>query len=322
MKTDQRDYDISFDNYIKDEAGEFSICREERQYALFLSNILRYYSCHDKREQLRNRDPEAYKFLAEIFRVCSNGKAIEEKRGADGGTADSTDRTIRNSFIIKEVYYEAAFMRDFLERKRRIELTLTGKNAVLNKTFRHTDYSLQDKDHIFCDSFNYRLLNYVIKSRSGKLPLSDEAVKAITEVNYGHNSISIDLGSDEKLLLRSMMNAKPDIAVIYEEGNKNYLLFLECKFESGEDYYKDSENKEIEHLSQREVQWHIADFLTSSDEEKGCHMKYKGKEVNCSLWMKEEEGKRKSVKVEFCRKKHDDRLEISKLIQIEKKLFI
>ena len=32
--------DLSIDNYI---SNEFSICREERQYALYLSNVLRYY---------------------------------------------------------------------------------------------------------------------------------------------------------------------------------------------------------------------------------------------------------------------------------------
>ena len=31
---------LSIDNYVKD---NLSICREERQYALYLSNVLRYY---------------------------------------------------------------------------------------------------------------------------------------------------------------------------------------------------------------------------------------------------------------------------------------
>lgn len=47
-----------------------------------------------------------------------------------------------------------------------------------------------------------------------------------------------------------MMNTKPDIAVIYKDGDSNHLLFLECKFESGEDVYEGGfRQSEIQNLT-------------------------------------------------------------------------
>ena len=45
--------DLSIDNYISD---EFSICREERQYALYLSNVLRYYGKNPKNPNKKDAD--------------------------------------------------------------------------------------------------------------------------------------------------------------------------------------------------------------------------------------------------------------------------
>ena len=58
------------------------------------------------------------------------------------------------------------------------------------------------------------------------------------------------------------MNSKPDIAVIYQKNGQRYLLFIECKFESSEGRY--------DSLSQREVQYHIADFLCGYLNERNC----------------------------------------------------
>ena len=56
-----KELDLSIDKYISD---EFSICREERQYALYLSNVLRYYG---KDPQNRIRDNEK---VENIFKAC------------------------------------------------------------------------------------------------------------------------------------------------------------------------------------------------------------------------------------------------------------
>ena len=81
----------------------------------------------------------------------------------------------------------------------------------------------------------------------------------------GQNKIEI-LGDMKRIqaVIREMMNATPDIAVIYSitekdtdgqhKPDKNYLLFLECKFESNESSYESG-------YRQREIQGKIADFL-------------------------------------------------------------
>ncbi len=71
------------------------------------------------------------------------------------------------------------------------------------------------------------------------------------------------------MIVCAMMNAKPDIAVLYKEKGKRKLLFIECKYESYEDYYKyfsnyDESEIEKETISQTTIQGYIADFLCNS----------------------------------------------------------
>ena len=79
-----------------------------------------------------------------------------------------------------------------------------------------------------------------------------------------------EFSKDIKLrkIVRAMMNAKPDLAVIYYDKEKGArkLLFIECKYESDEDnyiFYYYSENEEVIRgtISQTAVQGYIADFL-------------------------------------------------------------
>lgn len=102
-----------------------------------------------------------------------------------------------------------------------------------------------------------------------------------------HQKIACDdLSWDQKNTIMHMMNAKPDIAVIYydEEKRENKLLFLECKFESYESSSQDGHK-------QSDIQWKIADFLCKHylkekigiadkmDEEKSCIVKFVRKKV-------------------------------------------
>ena len=73
----------SIDNYICDNN---SICREERQYALYLNNILRKFSTPLKRARCEE--------VQKIFNVCR----------------------IPQDASIQHVFYEATFMRDFFQR--------------------------------------------------------------------------------------------------------------------------------------------------------------------------------------------------------------
>lgn len=206
-------YGCSLEHFIQ---NEYSICREERQYALFLYNILLKY----KKSETRKSDT-----IKEIFNACQIPENAE----------------------IEQVFYEATFMRDFFERNRRITLGENNEKKLLQKTFSPNQCKTRDED-----SFNSKLIQYVHKKESG----SDEPIPYLGgEYNLGHNEIDCDdLSDKEKYIIRCMMNAKPDIAVIYNEDGIRNLLFLECKFESGEDSYNSGEK-------QTKIQWKIAEFL-------------------------------------------------------------
>ena len=171
------------ENYISDKD---SICREERQYALFLCNVLRYYKRSDGK-------------VKNIFDACGIPSGAE----------------------IENVFYEAAFMRDYFHKSR------------------------DDKK----DSFNKKLISFV----------SDKKFEYTgDEINLGRNKFECkDLPKDKMYTAKWMMEAKPDLAVIYKKENEKYLLFIECKFESGESIYKAEDFS----LSQRQIQWKIAQFL-------------------------------------------------------------
>ena len=67
-----------------------------------------------------------------------------------------------------------------------------------------------------------------------------EDKKGIKEIHLGMKNGSKEIHDNYKEyenIIRAMMNSKPDLAVVYHFGEKNeekVLLFLECKFESGE----------------------------------------------------------------------------------------
>lgn len=287
-------YRCSVENFMKD---NYSICREERQYAVFLYDILRKYKDPDEDER-KKKDGDVF----HIFDACS----------------------IPPNAKIEHVFYEPTFMRDFFERNRRIVL---GKDRLaqilLQITFSPSDYKM-DKE----DSFNYKLVKYVCEKVYGeKNVISDMKLWNLEEYNLG-GSISEEFKQKEMEIIRStttdkesqkkagviqdrirqMMNAKSDIAVIYsvynKEGNEERkLLFLECKFESGESTYKGSESEECdETVTQRAIQWMVADFL--------CSKYLEG--IQVADVMKEN----KSCLVKFVRNKRKEKkeIEIEKLI--------
>ena len=230
-KADNARYRCSVENFVLD---EYSICREERQYAVFLYNILRKYGKKQAREKLTGEEKE---HILKIWEAC-------------GIEADSD---------IEYVFYEATFMRDFFERERRY-LAANKHNSnkmdaiLLQKTYAN-DTKREDIGEDEAKScFNHKLITYVHHG---------EAVTTnLLKRNLGHTQIEGDELSDrEKELIKDMMNAKPDIAVIYrrrkekDDKGKKYLLLIECKFESYEDSYRG------ENLSQCSVQYDVAKFL-------------------------------------------------------------
>lgn len=244
-------YEISIGNFICD---EYSICREERQYAVFLYNILRKYST------LISREKKADKTISKVRKI------FEACRLEDAN--------------IDHVFYEPTFMRDFYERNRRLRYSKKEdwESKLLKKSF--TANKDATEEYYKIESFNKELIRYVYKqmcekhTKNEKIEIGDFE----KECNLGQNEIEFEkikiggkeLGDLEKeriqYTVKWMMNAQPDIAVIYhkgeEENTPKLLLFIECKFLSKESsypaYYTNGEQKNVK---QRQVQWMIADFL-------------------------------------------------------------
>ena len=63
-------YGCTAENFIKDEETEYSICREERQYAVLLYNILRFY----RKQEMRCGE------IGRIFKVCGMPKEANIKK--------------------------------------------------------------------------------------------------------------------------------------------------------------------------------------------------------------------------------------------------
>ena len=242
---------ISYENYIN---GNYSICREERQYALFLSNILKYYKNH---KDISN------KFCKKIL--------------------ESIDKEHSDNIEILHVFYEATFMRDFLERNRRImqaerfDESEFLSEKCLKKDYAHkidnqVDYRVWNSHSAISEetaqkSFNYNLIKYIYSLREAKnTPDPADCMKHIDEKNLGRTDdilVHYDLDAKEKCLLKAMMNIKPDLAVVYQYTEDHIttkkLKFIECKFESGESKYKFGKK---ESLSQTDVQKEVLNFLT------------------------------------------------------------
>ena len=282
---------LSIDNYVKD---NLSICREERQYALYLSNVLRYYGKNPSGKPANRIGNDAE--VKNIFIAC-------------GFKENELDNV-----VIENVFYEATFMRDFFERNRRIHLSKPSKkeDVCLQKTFKRSSYEIEDKEK----SFNRKLLCFcwekIGQSKKGNEEIDFNNLGDIEEYNYGRNEIPVKFKAI-KNLARAMMNSKPDLAVIYhygENAEKKKLLFLECKFESCEDKTDGDNGKKY---SQREIQGYIAEFL--------CNIENKYlTDVETSEIMIKEEGQSKLVR--FDRNDETvDNISIKNLIKVEKRIF-
>lgn len=321
-------YKCSVENFIKD---KYSICREERQYAVFLYVILRKYNDPEMDERKNDGD------VSKIFAACS----------------------IPENAKIEHVFYEPTFMRDFFERNRRNVLGEDLDRILLQKTFSPPNYDYQVKENKKDNSFNYKLIKYVCKKiyeeKYGKkidiLDMKPEEYN-LEEYNLGGWISKNFKDTEEKIIcrmigmidtefqkkaviqdrIRQMMNVKPDIAVIYSKEKENEkireLLFLECKFESGESSYKGSGGgKGGETVTQRTIQWLVADFLCGYLKEKGESIEVAEamkKEKSCLVKFVREKEKNKMPEREEIEKTEENKpqpIEIEKLITLSEKIF-
>lgn len=285
-------YEPSIENFIYD---KFSICREERQYAVFLYNVLCKYNDTKKRTE---------QDITNIFKSCK----------------------IPSCASIDYVFYEATFMRDFFERNRRF---MSSSKEELNKKLLQATFSQAKYEVMPSESFNIKLIQYVYGQKYNK---DKNIVKYLgKEQNLGHNTIEFkklringkEVPDNEKDWLKYrvkwMMNAKPDIAVIYHirENAQKFLLLIECKFGSGESSYSyKDKNGNTERMSQRKVQYSIAEFLCNH------YLSSNNKEkiINLSPSMKDH----KSCLVNFVRENTataNSEIAIEQLIKLNNKIF-
>lgn len=219
------EYETYFLNYFN---GENSICREERQYALFL--YIKLLSLINK-ENLT--DDDIY-----LLRACINLKF--------------NNKINESKIKILSVAYEATFMRDIFEADRfsRFEEFWSQKKRAVNTaavTIEKYGYGYESiKEFINSyvpkseNYFNVKLLKYIYKDNKSSLP-----DKIHYNINYANGNQMLE---DYCEKAKVMMKAKPDLSIIFEinkEGTtKKYLQFIETKYLSDES--RNGENTQTE----------------------------------------------------------------------------
>lgn len=223
--------------------GDKHICREERQYALFLYNI----------------------FLKKLYidKEVGNLELSDEEKDIIKNCLDIQEI---NGLKIINVFYEFSAMRDlFAKAENRVEFN--EKLIVSVFASRGTENAeaaiaalkeCRNKNNSNNCSL-YDNLGHLNMSRfkDGLQKLSDDALKTI-------------------YLIRCMMNAKADIVVLYKSGSdNNKATALECKYKSGEGKYKDLHdiNKKIDALRQTEVQTAVLEYLFADFVKEKCTSK-------------------------------------------------
>lgn len=185
------------------------ICREERQYALFM-----------------------YKRLMDLV-----GKEIIIKDNTTSPCTFWLDKDLKSDgdFLavcglkegkvkIKEVFYEVTFMRDFFQYYK----SKDGSGKGFNESLINFVKSKEENPESFDDWEND------LDKNLGMLPIADKEQKLHIKV-------------------RNMMNSKPDIGILYEQGDCNYMRFLECKYLSKQG----KQNGELQY----DIQNNILNFL-------------------------------------------------------------
>ena len=220
----ENDFEKYFEDYF---AEDNPVCREERQYALFLYNRL----------------------LDMVGKDITEDDIILEACGLSG----------KKGLKILRVAYEATYMRDIFYHSRE------AMNEV-NKEWRLNELSNGES------CFNRELYEYIKslpKDKINEKAIPDES-KIFAYRNLGGVIDWQGVDSDFVDWVRAMMNAKPDIAILYQADNnteeesdnnstekkpEKYLKFIECKYESPEGTYGESK------IKQTDAQEQICNFV-------------------------------------------------------------
>ena len=211
------------------------ICREERQYALFLYNIFLHAKNHA--ESLSD-------FEKEIINLCLFEKEAKY---------DSEDTSIDH------IFFEVTILRDYFRKERDpIVMENLGKKKFsdddTNKLVNHLKET--KKTLATLPLFNKRLLGFLglcntflelcskypelalynLGATNGKKLKDSQALFKIYEDANSRNDAKTRFH-----LAGIMMNAKPDILVVFSKNGKQFAKALECKYESDNSKYKDKD---------------------------------------------------------------------------------
>ncbi|MCR5686179.1 MAG: hypothetical protein K6G81_12340 [Lachnospiraceae bacterium] len=258
------DYKPSIDSYLI--KGETSWCREERQMALFLYNVLLGLK---KGQSVGNEAIE--KALIDVF-GCKKLSDIE----------------------VTQVYYEAAILRDYfyyLSDDDKIDFN----QKLLNFCFLQSE----KESNTVTEGIRRLVERYCLVEKNGKVNKKGKSLTGAKEDLYKCADLCVndedendksrekpwpgcvlknnevirkedisleDENEIKRLMIKQkihfacmIMNAKPDIMVIYKEKNEKKALILECKYESEAGKYKDFAG--VESIDQEFLQEMIMQFL-------------------------------------------------------------
>lgn len=190
-------------------------CREERQFAVFLYNIFL------EKQKLKE---DADENINQIVKYCLNIDEVADK-----------------DLIIKDAYFEGTLMRDYFDKEKDKNQFNSGLLEFCLGWQSDNQNANLIKDLMNNTKLSYRNLgqNKAKKIIDAKYPTSNELGEKIK--NGKEKEIDIQKAKEKACLniASMMMNATPDILIIYELDGKEYAKALECKYCSGEGTYKD-----------------------------------------------------------------------------------
>jgi len=243
------------------------------------ANDLEIFDSHKKHElieRINNFEPQEEKEIKSFSKVNGKRESLKEydlKEFIGGNCREERQYALylayaleKLSNVLKKIVSQENDIDDFFKNQEIVEVFY---EATL----------MRDHWNIDKKSFNEKLWEFV-KDKPGNnrkmWPVSKGIMQNVEKhANYWSDNYAHPLA-------RWMMNAKPDIAVISSDNNQDYYLsFIECKYLSGIDTYRYSENGKIYELSQLKVQKYILEFLcglkdNSSNDSK---LKYDKKEL-------------------------------------------
>lgn len=224
-----------FYNYLN---SQKPICREERQFALFLYNKL---------DSLKNSPDNILTKEKNLLKVCGLELATE----------------------IKQVAFEAAYLRDLKYTAREQDKNLNTQNKRVKENGLESEFN-----NIICRA----VLNSDIMKRVRKTIENSSFYSEFRKYKFESkecdnclNKLNDEEAKVYKLFLRyirALMHVKPDIAVVYKTDNtiEEHIKFIECKYMSYEGKYNfgakcDYLQSKFEHLQQTDLQKMVLNIL-------------------------------------------------------------